>query len=148
TTIEAKYHQLEKQQNTLLNKDDRLSEDQLLDYISDNYNSFASDVNNNISYQVTNCNTVLNYNNTLSTMKSHLYNKHQITKVSLNNKTANELKEDLPLKDQLTLYQTLETIKPYFKIQIQKLNLLRFIINSIYPLSMLKIKILLNILII
>ncbi|CAG8622618.1 7010_t:CDS:2, partial [Gigaspora rosea] len=137
-------------------------------YISDDYNIFASDDNNNsedensqnnsakeanqksnlnisskllkVSCQVANCNTVLGYNNTPSTMKSHLHNKHQITKASLNKHSANELKKDLPLKDQLTLYQTLETIKPHSKIRIQKLNnsLLRFIINSIQPLSIIE----------
>ncbi|CAG8850930.1 37004_t:CDS:2, partial [Gigaspora margarita] len=62
---------------------------------------------------------------------------HQITKSSLNKISADELKKNPISQGQLTLYQSLEIIKPHSKMQMQKLNnsLLRFIINSVQPLS-------------
>ncbi|CAG8799415.1 45102_t:CDS:2 [Gigaspora margarita] len=81
--------------------------------------------------------TILGYYKTPSTIKAHLYNKYQITKTLLNKQPVDELKKLPKLQDQLTLYQSLENIKPHSKLYIQKLNnsLLRFIINSIQSLS-------------
>ena len=98
---------------------------------------FSQPIDGKVCCQVANCNTVLGYHNTPSTMKTHLYNKHQITKASLNKQPADELKKSPRSQGQLTLHQSLENTKPHSKLHAQKLNnsLLRFIINSVQPLS-------------
>ncbi|CAG8680244.1 29364_t:CDS:2 [Gigaspora margarita] len=103
---------------------------------------FSQPIDGKVHCQVANCNAVLGYYNTQSTMKSYLHNKHQITKALLNKKSVDELKKSLKPENQLTLQQSLEIIKPHTKIQTQKLNnnLLRFIINSIKPLSIVEDK--------
>ncbi|CAG8545970.1 14368_t:CDS:2 [Cetraspora pellucida] len=103
---------------------------------------FSQPHDGKVCCQIANCKAVLGYCNTPSTMKAHLHNKHQITKASLDKKSIDEFKKTPTLQSQLTLQQSLEITKPHLKAQTQKLNnsLLRFIINSVQPLTIVEDK--------